>query len=72
MWRSFLFGLAGGTMQRIAVLWNKGLILYHSNWLAKRFKAGLFVEGAPGDFTLQYNVYAGDVHALIIALGNNP
>jgi hypothetical protein len=55
--------------------------LYHSEWLKDRYPAtmtirsaevSLWPEGKPGDFTLQYNVYEGRVHALIIALGNNP
>jgi hypothetical protein len=55
--------------------------LYHSEWLEGRFPATMeikgkkwpvWVGGEPGDFTLQYNVYHGQAHSLIIALGNNP
>jgi hypothetical protein len=44
----------------------------HSDWLAGLFSAESFVNGKPGDFTVQYNVEDGKTSAYIIAIGDNP
>lgn len=46
--------------------------LYQSKWLADQFDADMFIEGQPGQFTLQYNVYDGKATSVLLALGNNP
>lgn len=46
--------------------------LYYSAALAPRFEDKWWIGGDPGQFTLQYNVFKGQITRFIIATGNNP
>jgi hypothetical protein len=46
--------------------------LFNSPSLALQFDADSFILGSPGDFTVQYNSFEGEVQRMIVGLGNNP
>lgn len=46
--------------------------LYASESLKGRFGADVWTGGEPGNFTIQYSVFDGDVTRMIVATGNNP
>jgi hypothetical protein len=46
--------------------------LFMSPSLAEHLEADAFIGGEPGNFTIQYNTFEGQVTRMIVALGNNP
>ena len=46
--------------------------LYSSEWLRGQFASDVWIGGEPGEFTVIYGVFDGQVPRVVIGTGNNP